>query len=114
MGSSQLTEVEHVRGAILQLIHEKGFQFSDIAVLAPDIQSYASMIQFVFADLPFRIFDIDVGSKSFFFQGLKQLFSFNWNREDLISLFETPSFSRARNWDEKTLEWIRDEISFEE
>ncbi len=109
-GSSLLMEVEHLRSSILRLIEEEGLHYSDIAVFAPDIQPYAPLIELVFSDIPFRISGVEIGSKSFFYQGMHRFFELDWNSEDLIALFKNPSFCRARDWDLDILqlfqEWL--------
>ncbi|HSX37716.1 MAG TPA: exodeoxyribonuclease V subunit gamma [Chlamydiales bacterium] len=106
-GSSPLREIEHVRTSILQLVEKEGLQFSDIAVLAPDIQPYSSLIQLVFFDLPFKIFGMEIGTKSVFYQGLHSFFSLDLECDDLMDLFENPSFYRARDWDLETVDQMR-------
>lgn len=109
-GSSILREIEHLRTSILRLVNEKGVLFSEIAVFAPDIQPYVPLIQFVFSDLPYRISGLEIGSKSFFYQGMHRFFELNLDfaPEDLMALFENPSFSKARGWDSDLLEEIRE------
>jgi len=110
-GSSLLKELEHVRATLLRFVSEEGLQYSDIVVLAPDIQPYASLIPFVFFDLPFRIFGLEIGSKSNFYQGMLLLFQLDSEFEALGSLLENPSFARARGWDSDFLEQIRGWLS---
>ena len=105
-GSSALREIEHLRESILRLIEKEGLLCSDIAVFAPDIQPYASLIQFVFTDLPYRISGLEIGSKSFFYQGMHCFFKLD--SEDLMALFENPSFCRARGWNLEILEQFRE------
>jgi exonuclease V gamma subunit len=107
-GSSLLREIEHLRRSILQLVEEEGLLFSDIAVFAPDINAYASLIQLVFFDIPYKISGLDIGSKSFFYQGMHRLFELDLDSEDLSILFENPSFCRARGWSLDILEQIRE------
>ena len=104
-GSSALREIEHLRESILRLIEKEGLLCSDIAVFAPDIQRYASLIPFVFTDLPYRIAGLEIGSKSFFYQGMHLFFKLD--SEDLMALFENPSFCRARGWNLEILEQFR-------
>jgi len=104
-GSSALREIEHLRESILRLIEKEGLLCSDIAVFAPDIQRYASLIPFVFTDLPYRISGLEIGSKSFFYQGMHLFFKLD--SEDLMALFENPSFCRARGWNLEILEQFR-------
>lgn len=106
-GSSPLREIEHLRLSILRLMQEERLLGSDIVVLAPDIQPYVSLIQFVFSDLPYRISGLQIGSKSFFYQAMHRFFELNFDAEDLMALFENPAFCKARGWDLGILEKIR-------
>ncbi len=116
-GSSKLREVEVLRDAILRLVSQKGVSFDEISVLAPDLEPYVPLIEFVFseeeASIPYRIFGIDIRSKSSFSQGLSRLAdltSGRWDAEEVLSLFETPAFYRKQQWDDEKLgrfrEWI--------
>jgi len=107
-GASLLKEIEHLRKCILELVEERKIPFSDIHVFAPDIQPYVPLIQLVFSDLPYRISEFEIGSKSFFYQGMQRLFQLGFNTEDLMALFENPSFCKARGWDLDLLERIRE------
>jgi len=107
-GGSRLREIESLRESILRLSNEEGIPFSEIAVFAPDIQLYVPLIQLVFSDQPYRIFGLEIGSKSFFLQGLHKLFGVEFEAELLVGLFENPSFSRKKGWDAQTLEKIRE------
>jgi exodeoxyribonuclease V gamma subunit len=117
-GSSRLREVEALRDGIFRLVGEKGIEFSEISVLAPDIQIYAPFIDLIFSDpecsLPYRLFGIDIRLRSPFSQGLTRLASLlggKWEVEEVLSLFETPSFYRKQNWDGETLERFRNWVS---
>ena len=117
-GSSRLREVEILRNGVLRLASEKGIAFHEISILAPDIQMYAPLIELVFSDsegpIPYRLFGIDIRSRSSFSQGLIRLaglFSGKWEADEVLSLFETPAFYRKQNWDEEKLERFRNWIS---
>ena len=113
-GASRLQEIETLRHSILELLEKENLRCSDIAVLAPDIREYAPLIECIFSDLPYRIYGVEIRSKSFFYQGMERLFTLiseDWNREALLDLFENPSFCRAQKWDEETLELFRDFLS---
>lgn len=112
-GSSRLREIENLRETLLRLIQEEGLLPSDCSVFAPEIENYVPFIEFVFKDLPFKIFGISIGSKSFFLQGLHRLFTLsenNWDSEDIQILFETPSFFKRQKWDSEQVdlfcEWL--------
>jgi exodeoxyribonuclease V gamma subunit len=117
-GSSRLREVEVLRDQIIDLAHREGIAFHEMVVLASDLEPYIPLIEFVFnepqTEIPYRISGVDIGKQSPFSQGLLRLIQFllgRWEVGDLFSLFETPSFYRKQNWDErkteKFREWIR-------
>jgi len=98
-GSSRLREVEVLRDSILRLVKQSGLSFQDISVLAPHVDPYVPLIEFIFSEegvsIPYRISGIDIRKKSSFSQGLLRLSALSsgrWEAEDLLSLFETPSF----------------------
>lgn len=113
-GSSRLREIENLREVILNWIEKEGLSPSDVSVFAPDIEVYAPFIEYVFTDIPYRIFGASLGSKSFFLAGLTRLFSLaegDWDHEDLMTLFETPSFAKKKNWNNEIIEQFRDWLS---
>lgn len=110
-GSSRLREVEVLRDEILKL----DIPYGDIAVLAPDIEPYVPLIQYVFGDeIPYRISGFDIASQSHFRQGLVRLLNLSlgrWDAEEVLALFETPSFYKKRGWDQEKLEIFREWVS---
>lgn len=110
-GSSKLKELEALRDEILRL----DLPYENIAVLAPDIEPYVPLIEFIFGDqIPYRIGTLDVASQSSFRQGLLRILeicSGRWSAEEILTLFETPAFYRKQKWNEEHLEtyrsWIR-------
>ncbi|OGN64245.1 MAG: hypothetical protein A3E80_01065 [Chlamydiae bacterium RIFCSPHIGHO2_12_FULL_49_9] len=116
-GSSRLREVEVLRDSILILVHERKASFSEISILAPDIELYAPLIEFVFSDpkcsIPYRIFGLDIGPQSSYLQGISRLVNLGlgrWDSEDVLALFENSSFSRKQKWTgddfERFREWV--------
>lgn len=107
-GSSRLKEIECLRDEILHL----EIPYHEIAVLAPDIELYVPLIEFVFGDaIPYRISGFDIAPQSSFRQGLIRLVdlaSGRWEAEDVLTLFETPAFYRKQSWDEEKLEIFRE------
>lgn len=94
-GSSRLREIEILKENIVKL----QIDYRDITVLAPNIDSYVPLIQFVFSDeIPYRIQDVEIGSQSHFLQGLHRLLKVD-DSASMLSLFETPSFYSKFNWD---------------
>jgi exodeoxyribonuclease V gamma subunit len=107
-GSSRLREVECLREEILRL----NVPYCEISVMAPDIEPYVPLIEFVFGDVPYRISGFDIGSQSSFRQGLARLVDLGrWDGEKILALFETPAFYRKRGWDEAKLELFRNWIT---
>ncbi|MBI3508291.1 MAG: exodeoxyribonuclease V subunit gamma, partial [Chlamydiia bacterium] len=89
-GSSPWREIEILKENIEHLA-KQGTPFSDMVVLAPDIDSYVPFIEFVFSDaIPYRILDVEIGQRSHFLQGLYRLLAFQ--PEKALLLFETSSF----------------------
>lgn len=107
-GSSRLREIECLREEILRL----EVPYNEISVLAPDIEPYVPLIEFVFADVPYRISGFDLALQSSFRQGLSRLLDLGrWDGEKVLALFETPAFYRKQGWDEDKLETFRTWIS---
>lgn len=110
-GSSRLKEIECLRDEILRL----KVPFYEISVLAPDIEPYVPLIEFVFRDIPYRISGFDLSTQSSFRQGLIRLLdltSGRWEAEDVLTLFETPAFYRKQGLDEDKLEQFRSWIKY--
>lgn len=110
-GSSRLKEIECLRDEILRL----DIPFHEISVLAPDIEPYVPLIEFVFAErIPYRISGFDIATQSSFRQGLVRLChlaSGRWEAEEILTLFETPSFYRKQGWEPEKLEMFRSWIT---
>jgi exodeoxyribonuclease V gamma subunit len=106
-GSSRLKEIEALRDEILRL----KIPYHEISVLAPDIEPYVPLIEFVFGnDIPYRISGFDGAPQSSFRQGMVRLLRLSggrWEAEEVLSLFETPAFYRKQGWDPETLEEYR-------
>lgn len=106
-GSSRLNEVEILKQEILRL----EIPYDEISVLAPDIEPYTPLIEYVFGDeIPYRISSCDVAPQSSFRQGLFRLLklgSSRWEAEEILSLFETRSFSLKRGWTREVVSKFR-------
>ena len=106
-GKSRLHEIEVLREEILKT----GLLYHEISVLDPDIEPYVPLIEYVFGEeIPYRISGVGVGPTSSFRQGLVRLLSFvngRWDFEALLTLFETPSFSKKQGWNSGDLQNIR-------
>jgi exodeoxyribonuclease V gamma subunit len=107
-GPSPLHEIETVRDEILKLrlpLHE-------VAVLAPDIEAYVPLIEFAFANIPYRIAGFDLARQSSFRWGLVRLLDLGrWEAEKIVTLLETPAFARKQGWEEEKLAQFRVWIS---
>jgi len=110
-GSSRLKEIECLRDEILRL----KIPYCEISVLAPDMEPYVPLIEFVFSDaIPYRISGFDIAPQSHWRQGLLRLLhlaSGRWEAEEVLALFETPSFARKQGWDQEKLAQFRTWIS---
>ncbi len=106
-GSSRLREIEALRDEILRM----DVPFHEISVLAPDIEPYIPLIEFLFAkEIPYRISGFDLAPQSSFRQGLLRMLGLSsgrWEAEAVLALFETPSFYRKQDWDHQNLEEYR-------
>ncbi|MCC6128211.1 MAG: exodeoxyribonuclease V subunit gamma, partial [Chlamydiae bacterium] len=112
-GASRLREVQALQGEMVR-IHEKEIPFSEMLVLAPDINRYASLIEMVFSDpeflIPYHISGMDLLSQSGAWQGFKRLIDLalsNWEADSLLLLFENGSFREKLGWDLQRLDQIR-------
>lgn len=95
-GASKLFEVETIGREILRLCKEKGLQFSEISLFAPNIQEYVSLIECVFSQLsiPYRFPQIPIQSS--FHQGILRIIDLMkgpWSAEKVKHLFEAKSFT---------------------
>lgn len=110
-GSSRLKEIECLREEILRL----KIPYHEISVLAPNIEPYVPLIEFVFKDIPYRISGFDIAPQSSFRQGLVRILHLacgRWAAEDLLALFETAAFYRKQGWDGDTLDAFRKWIEY--
>lgn len=107
-GSSRLREIEVIKNEILRL----DVPYSEISVLAPNLESYVPLIEYVFgSEIPYRISKVDLASQSHFRQGILRILAIGsgrWNAEEVLSLFETPAFYREKGWGSDELELFRD------
>ncbi len=110
-GSSRLKEIEALKEEILRL----NIPYHEISVLAPDIEPYVPLIEFVFSnEIPYRISGLDAAPQSSFRQGLIRLLrlaSGRWDAKEILTLFETPAFYRKQGWDTEILEGYRSWIA---
>lgn len=116
-GASKLREVEVLQEEICRLVQERHFQFGEILVLSPEIESYVPLIEYVFSkeSIPYRFPSISLGAQSPFSQGLSRLISLisgSWGCEKLISLFEAPAFFQRQEIESKErvcwIDWVKE------
>ena len=116
-GASKMGEVMALQKEVLCLAQDHHIPFSEMAVLAPDIQPYIPWIEFLFSEtqIPYRIFGIDIGLQSSFYQGLRRVAALverPWRCEDVVHLMQTPSFARRQGWGKDRLDrlipWIQE------
>ncbi len=110
-GASRLREVQVLYDEMLRA-HQKGISFSEMLVLAPNINLYAPFIELVFSDskrpIPYRMSGVDQHQLSW--QGFKQLLRLSqsrWDAESLLVLLENGAFREKRGWDLERLDQIR-------
>ena len=96
----------------------RGIPFSEMAVLAPNLEVYAPLIELVFSDpeleIPYRMSDIDQLARDPFWQGFKRLLKLarsRWEADTLLELFENSTFREKQHWDLERLGQIRKWIS---
>jgi hypothetical protein len=120
-GSSKWKEIECLKEEILRL----DIPYHEISVLAPDMEPYVPLIEFVFGEeIPYRISGFDIAPQSSFRQGMERILRLaggRWEAEEVLALFETPSFFKKRKWDgellekfRKWVEWARIDWGFDE
>ncbi len=112
-GVSKLREVEALRDEILHCA-ERGILFSDIRVYAPDITIYASLIAFIFKDIPFRVAGVDLARQSCYFQAFERLCALvygRWEVSEWESLLFNRAFTDKQRWQVDDIDQIRAWIS---
>jgi exonuclease V gamma subunit len=99
-GGSKLREVEVLRDQMLEL-RKRGILFEEMRVYAPDIELYASLLEFVCREqIPVRIASREQYKKSPFIQTLLLLFEGAdgyWTKDEMVKLFGNQ---------EKVKQWI--------
>jgi len=114
---SSLREVEVLCDYLLDLLADKKTLPSDIAVVSPNIENYASSIDSVFGryEIPFKIADRDVKKYDKTAQLLNLLFSQiggRYEAPDILALFEYSMFVQGKELDsndrERLEKWVRE------
>ncbi|MCL1957794.1 MAG: exodeoxyribonuclease V subunit gamma, partial [Fibromonadales bacterium] len=114
---SALREIEVLCDYLLDLFAEKKILPSDIAVVSPNIETYASSIESVFGryNIPFKIADRDVKKYDKTAQLLNLLFSLidsRYEAPDILALFEYSMFVQGKELDsndrERLEKWIKE------
>lgn len=112
---SKIRELEILQDYILKKISEDNtLNSSDIIIYAPDINEYMPYIHFVFGEnefgLEYKIFDLDNIENSMIAKGIFNFFSLiksRWEKDDLIELFENPSFSPKKSFSKNEIVKIK-------
>jgi len=114
---SSLREIEVLCDYLLDLFAEKKILPSDIAVVSPNIENYASSIESVFGryNIPFQITDRDVKKYDKTAQLLNLLFAQiggRYEAPDILALFEYSRFVQGRELDSNDREhlekWVKE------
>ena len=112
-GASRLREIQVLKDEIIR-VQQEGIALSEMLVLAPNLEIYGPLIEWVFSDpessIPYCLSEIDLLSKNGYWQGLKQLLSLStsrWESDVVIKLIENPSFRLKQGWDLERLDQIR-------
>lgn len=110
-GMSRMQEVQVLKDNVCRWIDQSKGSFSDVLVLAPDIQAYEPVIQFVFGpDIPIRIAPISSLESYSFLQGMLLLFNLpdrQWEVDAVLELFENAAFQSKHQMLTDDLEWFR-------
>jgi exonuclease V gamma subunit len=117
-GSSRLREVQVLYNEIFRA-HQEGIAFSEMLVLAPDVDVYSPLIELVFSEkerpIPYRMTGVDALAGDTVWQGFKRLLHLSqsrWDAESLLVLFENGAFRAKQGWDLERLDqirkWVRD------
>ncbi len=94
-------EIEILKNNIIYLMDKKGYDFYDIGVAAPDINSYVPFIDSVFRsgdpalDIPYNLMDVSFVENSDYLNGffsLLDLTGSRFSRKQLFSLFNNRCF----------------------
>jgi len=114
---SPLREIEVLCDYILDLFANKNLLPTDIAVVSPNIETYASTIEMVFGryEIPYKIADRDLKKYDKTTQLLNLLLSQiggRYEAADIVALFEYSKFVRSEELDsndrERLEKWVRE------
>jgi len=114
---SSLREIEVLCDYILDLFIKEKIAAADIAVVSPNIETYASAIEMVFGryKIPYDIADRDVKKSDKTVQLLLMLFSQvhgNYDASDIVALFEYSMFVQGKELNSNNREllekWVRE------
>lgn len=119
-GSSHLSEIESLKEEILSL-HQNGFAFSEMLVLAPEMERYLPYVEYCFSSssIPYRFTNVNGVQKGLFqsFESLLILARNSWTKERVVHLFETGPFIDKlflrEGEKQKCINWIRKIFDFD-
>ena len=109
-------EIEILKNNIINLMQSEGYDYRDIGVAAPDINSYSSYIESVFSsddpalNIPYNLMDVSFIDNSDYLNGfftLLDLTGSRFSRKQLFSLFRNRCFmNRFRLSDSDVEKWL--------
>ncbi|MBX9745159.1 MAG: exodeoxyribonuclease V subunit gamma, partial [Chlamydiales bacterium] len=113
IGSSRLREIQVLKDEMLRA-KNLGISFSEMLVLAPDLNVYVPFIECVFAEkdcpIAYQLIGIKESAQQNAFEGFKKLLALSqsrWEVDDLLLVFENQAFRAKRGWDAARLDQIR-------
>ncbi len=106
VATNKFREVQILHANILEILSkDKDLDLSNIHVIAPDINEYAPYIHMIFNDdqnpLNYKISDLAFANTSHLISGIDKLFSLaksQWEKSEIIDLFENPLFQKRNNF----------------
>ena len=102
--TGKFREVSLLKDQILQMLdNDKSLRLTDIAIMAPDIQEYADLLETTFSkgsdgyNLPLNIIDLKYDGESSFFQGVEALLALAggaFQRDEIFTLLSNPCLAQ--------------------
>lgn len=94
LAENQYSEVEHVAANIVKLVRDKGYRYSDIAVICRNIDTYASLCKAIFAEYEIPVFidtkkDITQNLLIKYVISILDILAKNWTYESIFNYVKT-------------------------
>lgn len=112
-GSSRLREIQVLKSEMLRA-RLQGISFSEMLVLASDLNVYVPFIECVFSEedcpIAYQLIGIHESAQQSAFQGFKKLLALSqsrWEADDLLLVLENQAFRAKRGWDTARLDQLR-------